>query len=77
MNSNCQYEQTSVAVIIAVAVNTNGRVDCRIADSVFGDDKREYETWLKELKADRVLWSIKRVKVHVPYPESYEDLTKV
>ena len=72
---NSKHEQTSVVVKISIAVNTNGYVDCCIVDDTFEPKIREYQAWKNQKINDSVLWAIKTVTVHVPYPESYEDMS--
>jgi len=75
MINNQQTMETSMSVLMAVAVSSNGRTDCHIADSPYIQQKQGYEAWIADKRnMKNTLWCIKHVKVNVPYPESYEDM---
>ena len=48
MISNQKTMESSVSVLMAVAVSSNGRVDCHIAESPYVQQKRDYEAWISD-----------------------------
>lgn len=62
-------------VTVSIAVSDTGRVTCHVANSNWITEQRSYEAWLRELRESKLFWSIKTVKVHVPMPLQYEDMT--
>ena len=63
-------------VLVSVAVSDGGLVDCCIADSHWIQQQRKHQAWMDEKRASKNFWSIKTVRVNVPMPLTFEDMTK-
>jgi hypothetical protein len=68
-------ETSSVEVKVTIAVSDSGNVECMIADDPHLLKQKQYCDWIQEKRVDSQLWHLKTIKVNVPYPVSYEDLT--
>ncbi len=67
---------TSVCeVLVDIAVSEAGTTDCRIAYSNWIQQQNEHKDWLQKKRSDERLWSVKTVRVHVPMPAQFEDMT--
>ena len=64
----------SISVNIAVVVSEAGTIRVAVADSNWIQQDRIHQNLLKEIREDRQLWSLKYVKVKVPYPVSREEI---
>jgi len=65
----------NIEVSVSVAISEHGASDCIIAGSNYVKDQTKYKDWLTVKKTDNILWSIKTVKVLIPLPITYEDMT--
>ncbi len=62
----------SVPVTLAVAVSEGGTFRVAIVDSHWIAEERKYQQMMKEIRADKQLWSVRYIKTSVPYPVSTE-----
>lgn len=65
----------SLEVTLSVAVSENGDVKVCNAESNTLKLKLAHDKFMSELRADKLLWSVKTVRVQVPVPLSFEDLS--
>lgn len=66
------YDHSVIEVHVSVAVSESGREKCHIANSNWLQEQGDYQRWLKELRHDKQLWSVKTFKVKLPMPLSFE-----
>lgn len=66
----------SLEVTLSVAVSENGDVRVCNAERNILKIKLTHDKFMSELRADKLLWSVKTVRVQVPVPLSYEDLSQ-
>ena len=69
------YETPMTEVTVTIAINENGVTRCCIADTDWIQQQQEHSKFIQELREDRWLWTTKTVKVMVPIPVNYEDMT--
>lgn len=62
-------------VIIIVAVSEDGQVKASVQEECRLIQKRQHEDWLKNIREDNRLWSMKTIRTLVPMPIQYEDAT--
>lgn len=62
-------------ILVSVAVSDAGTMDCCIAESPYIQQRNKHQQWMTEKRDSRLFWSIKTVKVAVPFPLSFEDMT--
>jgi len=63
-------------VFVVVALSETGQVRVCSRDFNNVQETAAYRKFLDDLKAHRELWTVKSVKVNVPLPVQYEDMTK-
>lgn len=63
-------------VVVSVAVSETGIADCCIADSNRVQQRQRHAEWVAEKRSSKTLWSVKNVRVNVPMPLTFEDITK-
>jgi len=62
-------------VVVMVAVSEDGRVSVSADDDHHLIQKRKHENWLRMIREDEKLWTLKTIKTQVPMPVQYEDQT--
>lgn len=67
---------TLCEVVVSVAVSETGIADCCIADSNRVQQRQRHAEWMVAKRSSKTLWSIKTVRVNVPMPLTFEDMTK-
>jgi hypothetical protein len=67
-----KHEQIKVRV--AVAVSENGNIQCCIYDDCNVQVCMQYDKWMKSLRDDKYLWSVKLLTTSVNYPYQSETI---
>ena len=68
-------ETTNIEVLVTVAVSESGRVDCCIADPHWIQQQQKHAAFMESIRSDKQLWTCKTVRVNVPVPIQFGDLT--
>lgn len=68
-------ETTLCEVMVSIAVSDSGMTDCCIADSCYIQQQRKHKEWLDEKRANKQFWTVKTIRVNIPLPMQYEDMT--
>ena len=66
-----------IHIKVAVAVNESGNVKVFALEGHLAEIGKRYQDFRQQLIDDTQLWSLKVVKVAVPMPVQFEDMTKV
>ena len=67
---------TLCEVLVSVAVSDAGITECCIADSNWIQQQRKHKEWMDEKRTSKHFWSIKTVRVNIPMPLQFEDMTE-
>lgn len=66
---------TVCEVLVSVAISDAGITECCIADSTRVQQQRKHKEWMDEKRTSKNFWSIKTVRINVPMPLTFEDMT--
>lgn len=66
-------ETAMLDVVVVVAVREDGLVTSSVQEECRLVQKRQHEEWLRLIREDKKLWTLKTIKTQVPMPVQYEE----
>jgi len=60
-------------VVVVVAVSEDGLVSSSVQESCRLIQKRQHDEWLRSIREDKKLWTMKTIKTQIPMPVQYEE----
>jgi hypothetical protein len=69
-----KHDNSVISVMLTVAISETGRVRCCLADSMWIADREAHTAFMKEIREDKFLWTVKTIKTAIRMPFSYEDI---
>ena len=60
-------------VVVVVAVSEDGLVSSSVQESCRLIQKRQQDEWLRSIREDKKLWTMKTIKTQIPMPVQYEE----
>lgn len=66
-------EAAMLDVVVVVAVSEDGLVTSSVQEECRLIQKRQHEEWLRSIRDDKRLWTLKTIKTQVPMPVQYEE----
>lgn len=66
-------ETAMLDVVVVVAVSEDGLVTASVQEECRLIQKRQHEDWLRNIREDKKLWTLKTIKTQMPMPVQYEE----
>ena len=66
-------ETAMLEVVVVIAVSEDGVVTASVQEECRLVQKRQHDEWLRVIREDSKLWTLKKVKTYVPIPVQYEE----